>query len=130
MNKRYREFTDLGTTVLVVSFAAPETLELHVKDMGLKFPAASDKSRKAYVDYGLQRGSFFQVWHPSVIIKYVSLMFKGMKAKPPPVDEDLSQLGGDFIIDAKGRIAYAFTSTRPDDRPPVQDLLNSLKELG
>ena len=127
MNDRFAEFERLGAEILVVSFADPGRLADHQTYLGLRFTVASDVERRAYRDYGLLTGSFFQVWHPKVILKYVSLAMRGMKPKMPYKDADLAQLGGDFVIGPDGRVAYAYTSTRPDDRPPVDDLLDALK---
>jgi hypothetical protein len=36
-------------------------------------------------------------------------------------------LGGDFVVGRDGRVAYAFRSTDPDDRPPVDDLIAAVR---
>ncbi len=37
------------------------------------------------------------------------------------------QLGGDFVVRQDGRIAYAFRSDGPDDRPPVDELVAAVR---
>uniref|UniRef100_A0A914X5M6 Uncharacterized protein n=1 Tax=Plectus sambesii TaxID=2011161 RepID=A0A914X5M6_9BILA len=39
---------------------------------------------------------------------------------------DFYQLGGDVIIDAKGKLLYVFKSKNSDDRPPVDELLETI----
>lgn len=43
--------------------------------------------------------------------------------------DDTSQLGGDFIVDRNGVLRLVHASHDPADRPPVDDLLNVLKNL-
>ena len=40
------------------------------------------------------------------------------------------QLGGDFVIDARGRLAYAYRSAEPTDRPAVAELLKAIRAAG
>uniref|UniRef100_A0A914VUT4 Uncharacterized protein n=1 Tax=Plectus sambesii TaxID=2011161 RepID=A0A914VUT4_9BILA len=39
---------------------------------------------------------------------------------------DFYQLGGDVIIDSKGKLLYVFKSKNSDDRPPVDELLETI----
>lgn len=34
---------------------------------------------------------------------------------------------GDFVVGRDGRVVYAFRSTNPDDRPPVDDLIAAVR---
>jgi hypothetical protein len=62
-----------------------------------------------------------------VIFKYVALMFRGWKPWKPNEEEDLMQLGGDFVLDADRRLVYAYRSSDPTDRPTVQVLLDAIR---
>jgi hypothetical protein len=55
---------------------------------------------------------------------YGRLLRAGRRPRLP--SEDTLQLGGDFIVDPEGRVAYAYRSAGPDDRPSVDDLLAAL----
>jgi hypothetical protein len=39
------------------------------------------------------------------------------------------QLGGDFVLDGRGRVAYAYRSVEPTDRPPVEDLVRAVRSV-
>lgn len=95
----------------------------------MAFTVSADPHYTAYNAYGLIRASLNKIWHPKVVAKYVKTALNGFKMKKPKPKEDLSQLGGDFIIDERGVIQYAYTSTRPDDRPDVTELLTACKTL-
>ncbi len=41
--------------------------------------------------------------------------------------QDTLQLGGDFVVDRAGVLVYASRSTRPDDRPPVDNLIAAVR---
>lgn len=123
---RFQEIAARGASVLVVSFAPVEALETYREHMRLPFPIAADPERCAYRDYGMLAGTGWQVWHPRVIWKYIVLAFHGLRPRLPAKGEDLSQLGGDFVIDGEGQIRLAHVSHRPDDRPDVSLLIDAL----
>lgn len=39
---------------------------------------------------------------------------------------DFYQLGGDIVVDAKGKLLYVFKSKNSDDRPSVDELLETI----
>ena len=40
---------------------------------------------------------------------------------------DVLQLGGDFVLDAAGRLVHAFRSAEPTERPAIGELLEALR---
>ncbi len=127
MTKNLNEFRSFGARVLVLSFDDIDAVAYYHKVLDLPFSVASDPDRSAYRSYGLERGSKLQVWHPRTLWLYAKLMFKGMKLRRPTGDEDLEQLGGDFVIGVDQRLTFVHRSLRPDDRPPVSALLEALR---
>ena len=122
------EIEALDAEVLVISFAPLDELGRYRSELKLPFPIGSDPKGKAYVDYGLAKGSRRQIWHPKTALKYLGYVLKGKKIKKPKKGDDLYQLGGDFVIDAQGRVLLAYASERPDDRPSVDTLIAALKD--
>jgi hypothetical protein len=122
-------FAELGrrAEVLVISFSRPDALEGYRQRLELPFPVAADPERRAYQSYGLERGSRWYVWHPRTLLRYLALTFGGMKLQRPRPDDDLSQLGGDFIVDGEGTLRFVHRSRRPDDRPGIDALLQALR---
>lgn len=115
-----------GLRVVVVTFAPVERLAGWRERLGLPFDLAADPERRAYRDWGLLVGSRWAVWHPWVLVRYARLVLSGMALQKAAADDDLAQLGGDFLLDAAGRIVFVHRSERPDDRPGVGELLRSV----
>lgn len=130
MTTTLERFTDASAVVLVLSFDDVEAVAHYRQVLELPLHIASDPDRSTYRAYGLTRGSRWQVYHPRTLWRYLELVAGGMKLHRPDGDDDRSQLGGDFLIDAEGIITFAHRSLRPDDRPPVGQLLEALKQLG
>jgi hypothetical protein len=88
-----------------------------------------DIDRNAYTAFGLGRGSFLRVWGSRAARRYASLLrADGFGGLHRPI-EDTRQLGGDFVIDPDGRLAWAFWGAGPDDRPSVDDLIAAVTAL-
>lgn len=126
MRDRWSEFERRGAEALAVSFAQPAELLLHAYSLALPFDLAADPGRIAYDRYGVGRASAWQVWHPLVTWWYLKARARGERARPTRKGDDRRQLGADFIIGADGRILWAYRCRRPDDRPPVEALLEAL----
>jgi hypothetical protein len=78
-----------------------------------------------YAGWGLGRASALQIWgDPRVWLRYLRA---AAGQRPTPLGTDTLQLGGDFVVDAVGTIAYA-KPQQTDDRPPVAELLHALEE--
>jgi peroxiredoxin len=122
------ELDRLGARVLVVSFSKPEQLAPFRDRLALGFEVAADPSRSAYRAYGMLRGAFWDIWHPRVFLKYLRLTAQGMRLERPAEGDDLSQLGGDFVIDRDSNLRFVHVSSGPEDRPPVSLLLAALRD--
>jgi hypothetical protein len=61
-----------------------------------------------------------------VLLRYVRLTLAGRFWQPQQLD--LSQMGGDFVFDARGRLFLQHPSQASDDRPAPDVLLSSLRE--
>ena len=129
MQERLPDFSRYGTEILLVSFGPIQQIEGFRQRLGLPFPVAADPERRAYQAYGVEKASFLQVWSPRVVWKYLTLVLRGKKPQTKNQEEDVYQLGGDFLVDAQGRILFAHVSKGPVDRPAVFDILNALEEV-
>ncbi len=123
---RWSEFEARNASALVVSFAEPEALDDYQQYLKLPYPIAADPNRKAYAAYGVGRGPTWRIWSPRVIWQYITLVARGRKLQKPRQNEDLSQLGADFIIAPQGHLQYTHVSKSPSDRPPIDELLREM----
>ncbi|MBI3019251.1 MAG: AhpC/TSA family protein [Deltaproteobacteria bacterium] len=127
MQRQDGEFKKIGAQVVIVSFAPWNALQSYQKIHQWRYPIFSDSQRKFYRLLGLQKGAFFQIFHPKTVMNYARYLTQGKKIEK--TKEDIYQLGGNFIFDRQGVYRFGYPSQRPDDRPPVFLLIQKLSEL-
>jgi peroxiredoxin len=127
VEKVYSEIRALGGEVLAVSFTKPERLAAVLRMKPLPFPALSDPAVESYHAFGLGRTSWLDIARPGVLLRFGKMMLHGWMPRQPNKGEDVLQLGGDFVLDRQRRIAYAYRSQEPTDRPTGQALLQALR---
>jgi peroxiredoxin len=116
------EFGD--ASVVLVTFTVPRNLAGFRRQLGLRYPVLADETRATYRAFGLGRAPWWRVWAPRTIRTYARLIRAGRRLHRPT--QDTRQLGGDFVVDPRGRVAYVHRSARPDDRPPVPELIDAV----
>jgi peroxiredoxin len=121
--ERQDEFTRLNTRVIIVSFGTLPAVQQWIRDTCVTFDVVLDSDRHVYQAYQLE-SSRWRSWTLRTLWTYAKLLMQGRRLQPK--DGDPHQLGGDFIIDANGKIQLAYRSHDPVDRPPVDDLLEIL----
>jgi peroxiredoxin len=115
-----------GATVLPVSFGTPAQVEAHVRHFQWPFPFAVDTDRALYRAFGLGRGSVLRVFGPRALARDLWLRLRG-EAMGPARQGDVLQLGGDFVLDARGVVTYASRPPGPDARPSLTTLREALE---
>jgi hypothetical protein len=89
----------------------------------------TDPERLAYRRLGLERVNWIEYFRPRVLWGYLRILWHGGKVRKPSGEEDLHQLGGDFIFDRSLRLIFAWRSRDPIDRPAPEELLRVLRSL-
>jgi hypothetical protein len=122
----HQERIDQLGTALFVAFDRPERLrDALLHGLEVPYPVLVDGGRSAYRAWGLERGSMLSIWgDPHVWRRYASELVHGARFRRPGTDT--LQLGGDFVVDPAGIVAYSRPQRR-DDRPPVAELLRALE---
>ena len=115
-----------GCSVLVVCQARPEVLSVYLSRQPRGVPIVCDPERAAYRAFGLQRVSWLSFFRPNVLAGYVGKMLRGHRVRKPYPGEDVLQLGGDFVLNRRREVVFAFTSNDPTARPSVADILRSI----
>jgi len=93
--------------VLLVGYDDRSLLEAKMlHDLELPFPLLLDPERTTYAAWGLGRTNLFE-------------RFLGFAP-------DMFQLGGDFVVDARGIVRFAHRMRDNGDRAPVDRLLEAL----
>jgi hypothetical protein len=81
------------------------------------------------VRYSSLGGSVGRVWGWRALKRYGEIIRSSGVANLRAPREDTLQLGGDFVVDAAGRLAWGFWGDGPDDRPSVDDLAVTVSRL-
>lgn len=118
----------MGAELVVVTQSRPEHLKVRLEDDPKPFPVVCDPERQVYRDFGLLPGKARMFLSFKVIRNYLVRMFQGWRVRMPVKNEDLLQLGGDFVIDRSCHLVYAYRSADPTDRPPVDQLLEAVRK--
>ncbi len=84
----------------------------------------ADSSLRIYRAYGLGRNSPLRVYGPRILLHYALRWLRGHGI--PKVVEDPLQRGGDFVVDAQGRVALSHVGVDQADRPPVERIIAAL----
>lgn len=111
--------------VVVITFSAPARVLAYQRDHLYPLTVLVDERRTAYAAYELGRGSWTKVWGLNTLREYARLIRQGWNVHRPL--DDTLQLGGDFVVDREGRLAYAYRSVDPADRPPVEELVSIVR---
>ncbi len=117
----------MNVTVLLVSFSSKGYAHKWIEEVCSIFRLLLDHEKAVYHTYGLDR-SFLRTWNLKIVWSYVKMMRAGRKWRG--IQGDSMQMGGDFIIDKEGSVRLAYRSHDPTDRPPIEQLLNVLRQIG
>ena len=111
---------------MAVVFDPPDVVRRTLlADLTVPFPVLVDQARDAYRAWGLRRVRARELWlDPGVWRQYARLLAAGERITGR--GGDVRQMGGDFVVDRAGRLAYARPQER-DDRPTVGDLMRVLE---
>jgi peroxiredoxin len=121
------ELAAAGCSILVVAQAKPEELSRYLARSAWHVPIVSDPELAGYRTFGLKRTGRLTFFRPGVLWGYFRGMFKGYGLKTPYEGEDLLQLGGDFVLDRRSRIIFAYPSVDPTDRPSIAAIHEAIR---
>jgi hypothetical protein len=114
--------------IAMITFSTDDLVDDYRRRVDLPFPILLDRDRTSYLNYGLDRATNRRVWNLGTLRRYSDILRRdGIRDLRRPT-EDTRQLGGDFVIDARGRLAWGFWSEGPDDRPSVDEILTAVDD--
>jgi hypothetical protein len=125
----YPDIRKVGGEVLAISFSPPARVAAYIQRYPLPFPVLSDPDRHAYHTFALEKTSWRSMLRPASVLRYLKLMFRGWLPWSPAKDDDLLQLGGDFVLDRHKRLVFAYQSAEPTDRPSAAQLLEWIRSI-
>ena len=121
MREYEKVLADHDVDVKIVTFDEDVMAQAYVRQTKLSWPLLIDQEKELYRGYGLRKASWWQLYRPRSIIRYLALMIRGVRPGQP--GSDWQQLGGNVVIDPQSRVALLHMSEDPHDRPPVAELL-------
>ncbi len=113
---------------MVITFEHGILARSYVEETSLTWPLLVDDTRETYRAYGMFSASFWDIWGPKTWWVYLKEILKGKKMKKS--GGDLSQRGGDVLIDPSGIVALHQVGAGPADRPTVASILERIPPAG
>jgi peroxiredoxin len=116
---------EAGAEVVLVAYHDPELLmSKMLSDLALPYLLLLDLKKQAYVRWGLGQVGVRAFLVPSL---YLALAKAAFRPSFPP-EPDRGQMGGDFVVDRSGRLAFVNRMRSLHDRAPVPDLLAAAQQ--
>lgn len=126
MREHEEAFNENNVKILVVTFEAGYFAKQYVKETGITWPLIIDETKKVYHEFGMFKASFLDIWGPSTLWAYIKEICHGRM--PKKSHGDISQRGGDVLIDPQGIVRMHHVGQGPADRPTVEKILNLIKK--
>jgi peroxiredoxin len=120
------EFAALDATVVMVAFHDPELLmSKMMHDLKLPYLLLLDSTRETYARWGLGQFNLRSMLAPGMYWGALKFLLRREPSLGRTPNE--SQLGGDFVIDRAGQLAYVNRMRSVHDRARIPDLLAALE---
>lgn len=124
---QYRtELERRGVKVVIVTFEAGFLARGYLQYTGLPLPLLIDSTRELYRAYDMLEASFWDIWGPRTWWAYLKELAHGRL--PRKSEGDISQRGGDVLIDPEGIVRLHHVGQDPGDRPSARSILLALEE--
>jgi hypothetical protein len=114
--------------IAVVTFENDFFARGYVAETSLTWPLLVDDTRETYRAYGMLSASFWDIWGPKTWWAYLKEILKGERLKKS--EGDISQRGGDVLIDPDGIVSLHHVGAGPADRPEIETILNKVPPAG
>jgi len=128
LRDREEEFRRRKVRIVVVTFENDFLARGYVEDTSLTWPLLVDDTRETYRAYGMLSASFWDIWGPKTWRVYLKEILKGAKLRKS--EGDLSQRGGDVLIDPDGIVSLHHIGVGPSDRPTIESILKRIPSAG
>jgi len=122
-----QELQGLGCRVVVVAQGLRESGLQWKKDYNLPFRLVIDEKRNLYRQFGLRK-ELKLVWKLETFAFYAAKVIAGGTGNMVYDGDDMTVMGGDFIIKQSGEVVYAHSQEGQFDRPKLADFLQCLKK--
>ena len=115
----------LGADVVLVAYDDPERLTAKMmRDLDVPFTLLIDSGRELYRTWGLGQASWRNWLSPGLYVAAARAMIR--RDEMFAIDPGPVQLGGDFVVDRTGRLAFVNVMRSFHDRAPMPVLIGAL----
>ncbi|CAB1331290.1 unnamed protein product, partial [Coregonus sp. 'balchen'] len=115
--------------VVLVSFGCREGALHWLAETGCQYDMLLDPHRKEYSAFGLGT-SLKNVLNFNNMLLYAEYVVAnlGFPRGLSSIEDNMFQLGGDFVLDDQGRVLFSHCCDSPIDRPAVEDMLGAIQK--
>jgi alkyl hydroperoxide reductase subunit AhpC len=121
LREQESKLDELDIRVKIVTFDRDVLARAYARKMQLRWPLLEDRQRVLYQNYGMNRGSWWDIYGLPSIWEYLRLIASGRRPGKP--GEDWRQMGGNVLIDPQGIVRLHYVSQTPHDRPSIESIL-------
>lgn len=112
--------------VLLVAYQDPELMmSKMMRDLAVPYVLLVDRTRESYARWGVSQYNWKAWLMPSLYPAILRLLLQRHPSLGSSPDRAL--LGGDFVVDRSGRLAFAQRMRGIHDRAPVSTLISALE---
>ena len=122
MREQEDELARRNVKVVVVTFEHDYFARQYLAETALPWPLLVDGSREVYHGYDMLAASFWDIWGPKTWLAYLWALLGGQRLHKS--EGDISQRGGDVLIDPAGIVRLHHVGNGPADRPSVETILD------
>jgi len=120
-------WADLGCRVVVVAAGSPAGAIDWKRETGVQCSIYVDQNRQLYKIFNLDE-SISKVWNMKTMVYYAEQMAARRSLHQVVSGDNIHQMGGDFILNNKCELIFAYRSQTPPDRPTVEQLEQEMKK--
>lgn len=121
---------EIGGSVVFVVYNDPElVMSRMMHDLDLPYVLMVDADRQAYERWGMGQATWRSKLMPSLYWATLKTVFMVITGRERPLKEVAGprQLGGDFVVDHEGRLAFENRMKSFHDRASIDDLLTAMR---
>lgn len=126
LREQEKELIKRNVRIVVVTFEAGHFARQYIAETGLTWPVLVDENRELYRGYGMLAASFWNLWGPKTWWAYLKAILRGQRLQQS--HGDISQRGGDVLIDPEGVVRLHHIGEGPADRPSVAMILKRITQ--
>lgn len=127
LHKNQKLLQSQDVRVVVVSFGCRDGATHWIKETGCAYDMLLDPQRQLYVAFSLG-SSLWKVLNFRNMLVYGEHVAQDLEfpKEQPSIQDDMFQLGGDFVLDEHGTVLFAHSCQSPIDRPSVYRILSGI----